>query len=163
MFEALKQFFTEGNPLTDKIVTDEDAARGYRLAPGIVGYLPYLDIVDDNKILFQDERTVAAVYQLGAIPTEARSDDLLVQIASGMNNFIASAFEEDADAPWCANFYAWNDRAAFFDVIDDVYQHALTVHAMRDQVPVGKFTWHLVYGQGVQNTHRINGAGTRHF
>lgn len=139
MFEALKQFFAEGNPLTDKIVTDEDAARGYRLAPGIVGYLPYLDIVDDNKILFQDERTVAAVYQLGAIPTEARSDDLLVQIASGMNNFIASAFEEDADAPWCANFYAWNDRAAFFDVIDDVYQHALTVHAMRDQVP-GEFT-----------------------
>ena len=143
MFEAIKQFFTDGNPITEKPLTDEDAQRGYKIAPGILGYLPYLDIVDDNKILFQDERTVAAVYQVGAIPTEARSDDLLAQIASGVNTFIGSAFEEDNDAPWCVNFYAWNDRAAFFDIVDDVQRHAHTVHAMRDEKPGPYTQWFL--------------------
>ena len=104
MFEAIKQFLPTAIPSLKKPLMDEDAQRGYKIAPGILGYLPYLDIVDDNKILFQDERTVAAVYQVGAIPTEARSDDLLAQIASGVNTFIGSAFEEDADAPWCVNF-----------------------------------------------------------
>jgi conjugative transfer ATPase len=141
MFAQLLEFFTKGNPVFEKPITDDDAARGYKTNPSVLGYLPYLDIIEGNKLLLNDERTVAAVYSITAIPTEARSDDLLAQIASGVNNFIVSAFEEDKSAPWTVSFYAWNDRAAFKEVSDDVRRHAQRVHAMRDQTPDAYSHW----------------------
>jgi conjugative transfer ATPase len=129
--QVLSDFFLRGAPSSD-VVKDDDAARGYKEMKSIAGYMPYLDTVEDNKILLSDGRSVAAVYSLTSIPTEARSDELMEQFAKGLNQFICNTFEEDATAPWTVSFYCWNDRAGFYDLVEETYDYARRVHAARD-------------------------------
>lgn len=128
---VISDFFLRGAPSAD-VIKDADAARGYKEMKSIAGYMPYLDTVDDNKILLSDGRTLAAVYSLTSIPTEARSDELMEQFAKGLNQFICNTFEEDSTAPWSVSFYCWNDRASFYDLVDETYDYARKVHAARD-------------------------------
>lgn len=141
--KVVSDFLFRGAPSSD-VVTETKARRGYLNMSSILGHLPYLDTVNENSILLaQDGRSMAAVYSIKPIPTEGRSDALLEQFASNFNNFICNTFEEHATAPWVVQFYAWNDKTAFYDIVGDVRNHAQHVHRSRDATPEPFTDWFI--------------------
>jgi conjugative transfer ATPase len=133
--EGVRDFFLRGSPLGEKPVTADDMRRAYQHHSPIAGYLPWLDIIDDNKLLLEDGRSVAAVFELQPVPTEARSKDFLAQQRNQIRDFITLAFEEHANSPWVVSTYAWLDSAAFVNLTDAIRAHAATVHAQRGVIP----------------------------
>ncbi len=129
---GLRDYFFRGAPVGPKPVTADDIGRAYQYHSPIAGYLPWLDIIDDNKLLLEDGRSVAAVFELQPVPTEARSKDFLTQQRNQIRDFITLAFEEHANSPWVVSTYAWLDRAAFTSLTDVIRSHATKVHAQRD-------------------------------
>lgn len=147
MFEQIKagvsDFFLRGSPLEGKPVTDDDWRRGYRLPKSITDHLPWIDIVDNDKILLEDGRSFAAAYELTSIPTEARSKEFLESQRNAIRDFIGKAFEEQTLSPWVVSLYTWRDDADFRRIPDRVLEYAIRVHAQRDAVP-DQFTHHFV-------------------
>ncbi len=158
--EGIKEFFGKGSPLTgEKIVTDDDLKPAYKNQKSITGYLPWLDIVDDNKILFPDARTVAAVFDITPVPTEARSDAHLQSIRDGINAFITGTFEEHASSPWVVSTYCWSDNLEFKHLTDRMMEHALHVHGLRD-AKLTPYTEHFInkiFRQHVEDMSQENG------
>ena len=60
--EGLKDYFLRGAPVNGKDVTANDLKRGYKQRSPISGYLPWLDIIEDDKLLLEDGSSVAAVF-----------------------------------------------------------------------------------------------------
>lgn len=132
---GVRDFFLRGAPDGQKPVTAEEIKRAYQYHSPIAGYLPWLDIVDDNKLLLEDGRSVAAVFELQSVPTEARSKDFLAQQRNQIRDFITLSFEEHSHSPWVVSTYAWLDSAAFTSLTDAIRAHAINVHAQRDATP----------------------------
>ncbi len=141
--EGIRDFLLRGSPLNGKPVTATDVKRAYTYRSPIAGYLPWLDIIDDDKLLLEDGRSVAAVFELQPVPTEARSKEFLLQQRNQIRDFITGAFEEHTVCPWVVSTYSWLDAAAFTSLADAVKAHAINVHAQRDTV-VDKYTDHFI-------------------
>ncbi len=126
-------FFVKGSPLSgETVITDDDLKGAYKRRKSITGLLPWLDILDDNKLLLADAKSVAAVYDLTPVATEARSDAHLDQIRDGINSFITGTFEELAQSPWVISVYSWSDKSEFCAITDSLMAHAKRVHGQRD-------------------------------
>lgn len=139
---GIKDFFLRGAPLGPPPVTRSDVANGYKTRTAITGYLPWIDILEDNKILLEDGRSVAAVYELEPVSTEARSKEFLTQQRNQVRDFIGGTFEEYGIAPWVVSTFAWLDSPSFLKVSSRVKEHAVSVHAQRDTV-IDKYTHHF--------------------
>lgn len=133
--KGLKDFFVHGSPMEQgETVTTADIKRAYSQRPAIAGYLPWIDIVDDNKLLLEDGRSVAAVFELQPVPTEARSKEFLQQQRNQIRDFITGTFEEHPFCPWVVSTYSWLDIASFTTLADHVKAYAIETHAARDKV-----------------------------
>lgn len=129
---GMQDFLTRGAPDGEKPVTTDDWRRGYRTRTPIAGYLPWLDIIEGDKLLLEDGKSVAAVIEVQPIPTEARSKDFLMQLRNQVRDFIGGAFEEHTASPWVVSFYSWLDSSSFRTVTDRVRSHATAIMANRD-------------------------------
>ena len=129
---GLKDFFLRGAPIGPAPVTTDDVKKSYKARTAITGYLPWIDVIEDNKILLEDGKSVAAVFEINPIPTEARSKEFLMQQRDQVRDFIGGTFEEHVASPWVVSFYAWLDSSSFLSIKDAVRQHAINVHAQRD-------------------------------
>ena len=50
--EIFSDFFIKGSPLDKKsLITDDDLKPAYKKQKAITSYLPWLDIIEENKIL----------------------------------------------------------------------------------------------------------------
>lgn len=130
---GMRDFFLRGAPDGQKVVTTDDVRRSYRTRTPIAGYLPWLDIIDDDKILLEDGKSVAAVFELQPVPTEARSKDFMLQQRNQIREFIGGAFEEHSAAPWTVSTYAWLDSSAFLSVTDHTKEYARAIRAEREE------------------------------
>lgn len=129
---GLKDYFFRGAPVNGKEITANDLKRGYKQRTPISGYLPWLDIIEDDKLLLEDGRSVAAVFEVQPVPTEARSKDFMAQQRNQIRDFITGTFEEHNQSPWVITTYSWLDSASFTSIVDRVRDHAMHVHAQRD-------------------------------
>lgn len=129
-------FFLKGSPFVEKKgATEAELKKGYKENPSIARYLPWLDIVDNNKILLDDGKSVAAVFDITPIPTEARSAEHILTIRDNVGRFLTSAFDEHSVAPWVVQTYSWLDDALFRYLPDEMMAHAEKVHHSRDAEP----------------------------
>lgn len=141
---VFQDFFFKGSPLAkEPSYTEADAQKGYRENQAFARYLPWLDVVDDNKILLEDGKSVAAVFDISPIATEARSEDHLLSIRNNIARFIGEAFEEHAIAPWVVQVFGWRDKALFRELPDQLKSHALKVHAARD-AELSSYSHHFI-------------------
>lgn len=158
--EIFNDFFIKGSPLDKKIlITDDDLKPAYKKQKAITSYLPWLDIIEDNKILLDDAKTVAAVYEIKPIPTEARSEAHLSAIRDSISSFITGSFEEHSVAPWVVSTFCWCDNNEFRGLTNDLMAHAIRVHGMRD-AKLTPFTEHFVnniFHQHVMDMSHANG------
>jgi conjugative transfer ATPase len=129
---VFEEFFLRGAPIGQKPITHDDVKRAYGQKTPIAGYLPWIDIVEDNKVLLEDGRSMAAVFELQAVATEARSEDFLITQRNAIRDFIGQTFEEHSSSPWVVQFYSWRDESEFKSVPNHVLQYAIKMHAMRD-------------------------------
>jgi len=155
------EFFTKGSPFSrgEKPITDDDLKGGYKSNPSIANHLPWMDIVDDNKILLEDGRSVAAVFDITPIPTEARSETHIRAIRNNVARFITSSFEEHSIAPWVVQSYSWLDDSLFRRLPDEMLAHATRAHSMRD-VEIDDYSRYFldtVYRQHVDDMTRPGG------
>lgn len=157
---VLKDLFIKGSPLdSEDVLTDAEAKKGYRRQPSIAKHLPWLDIIDDNKILLEDGRSVAAVFDVTPIPTEARSAQHIQSIRNNIARFVTGSFEEHGQSPWVVQFYSWCDTSIFRRLPDEMLAHAIKVHATRD-AELEPFTRHFinnVYREHVSDMSREGG------
>lgn len=141
--KGIRDFFIHGSPLSQgEAVTTNDIKRAYSQKPSIAGYLPWLDIIDDNKILLEDGRSVAAVFELQPVATEARSKEFLIQQRNQIRDFITGTFEEHTISPWVVSTYSWLDSAAFNTLADRIRSYAINAHAARDTV-IDRYSEHF--------------------
>jgi len=157
---AIQDYFLKGSSLTGMpLITDDDVKPAYKNNKAITGLLPWLDIVDENKILLADARTLAAVYEITPIATEARSDEHLQTIRDGINSFIGGTFEEHSMAPWVVSTYCWCDSGEFRSLTDNLLSHAIRVHAQRDAelTPYSEHFIKNVFGPHVNDMSQPNG------
>lgn len=129
---VINDLVTLGSPVNDDSVTVDEMKKPYGRKKPISGYLPWLDVVNGNMVLLEDAKSVAAVYEIEPIPTEARSEAFILQQRQMINDFITNAFEEHNVAPWTVSIYSWNDKATFLDFPDQLLEHAIKQHASRD-------------------------------
>ena len=157
---AVLDYFVKGSPFSGKpFITDDDIKPAYKNSKAITGLLPWLDIVEEDKILLADARTVAAIYDITPIATEARSDAHLETIRDGINAFIGGTFEEHAMAPWVVSTYCWCDSGEFRSLTDNLLSHAIRVHAQRDAelTPYSEHFINKVFGAHVEDMSQANG------
>ena len=141
---GLKDYLFRGAPgVGSKPVTDDDARKAYHQRAAIAGHLPWLDILNDNTILLQDGRSLAAVYELESVPMEARSADFMEAQRNRIRDFITGTFEEHTSCPWVVSTYAFNDKFTFKQLTDRVLEHAVAAHALRDQ-EISEYSRHFV-------------------
>jgi conjugative transfer ATPase len=140
---GLKDYFLTGAPTGSKPVTHDDIRRAYKRKPPIADYLPWIDIVENNKVLLDDGRSMAAVFELQSVPTEARSEEFLLTQRNAIRDFIGQAFEEHTSSPWVVQLFGWQDKSEFKNIPDKVLSHAINMHAMRD-VEIDDYTRHFV-------------------
>lgn len=134
-------------------ITDEDLKPAYKNNRSITGLLPWMDIVEEDKILLSDAKTVAAVYDITPIATEARSDEHLQNIRDSINAFVGGTFEEHAMAPWVVSTYCWCDNDEFRGLTDRLLTHSIRMHAMRDAklTPYSEHFINNVFGPHVRD------------
>ena len=130
--QGIQDYLFRGAPTDGKVVSANDLKRAYKQRSAIAGYLPWLDIVDDDKLLLEDGRSVAAVFEVQPVPTEARSKEFLAQQRNQIRDMITGTFEELHYSPWVVTTYSWLDAASFSSIVDRVREHAIHVHAQRD-------------------------------
>lgn len=130
--QGIQDYLFRGAPTDDKVVSANELKRAYKQRSAIAGYLPWLDIVDDDKLLLEDGRSVAAVFEVQPVPTEARSKEFLAQQRNQIRDMITGTFEELHYSPWVVTTYSWLDAASFTSIVDRVREHAIHVHAQRD-------------------------------
>ncbi len=147
---GLKDYFWLGAPTGSAPVTHDDIRRAYKRKPPIADYLPWIDIVEDDKVLLEDGRSMAAVFELQAAPTEARSEEFLITQRNAIRDFIGGTFEEHTSSPWVVQFYSWKDEADFKKTGQRTLHHAIKMHAMRD-AEIDDYTRHFV--KDVLNPH----------
>ena len=141
---VLKDFFIKGSPLSGKpVYTDNEARKAYRTHESITSKLPWLDIIENNKLLLSDAKSVAAVFDITPIATEARSEGHLRSIRDNVQRFIGSTFEEYDTSPWVVQIYSWCDRPEFRKLPEQMLAHAIKVHAARDAV-LDDFSKHFI-------------------
>lgn len=130
--QGIQDYLFRGAPTDGKVVSANELKRAYKQRSAIAGYLPWLDIVDDDKLLLEDGRSVAAVFEVQPVPTEARSKEFLAQQRNQIRDMITGTFEELHYSPWVVTTYSWLDAASFTSIVDRVREHAIHVHAQRD-------------------------------
>ncbi len=141
---GIKDFFCKGAPgVGPKPVTHNDAKKGYRDRAAIAGHLPWLDVINDNAILLEDGRSVAAVFELEPVPTEARSKDFMEAQRDRIRDFITGTFEEHAHSPWVVSTYSYNDRFEFKKLSKRLMEHAIACHSQRDE-QISEYTRHFI-------------------
>lgn len=127
-----QDFFIKGSPLDpNKAITRDELRKGYKRIPGAAKYLPWLDIIDNNKILLDDGKSVAAVFDITPIPTEARSEEQILSIRNNIARFVADTFEEHSVSPWVVQTFSWCDESIFRQLPDHMLAHAIKVQSRR--------------------------------
>lgn len=91
------------NPETKRAV-----AKSYQRPPSISEKLPWMDYDPENQcFLLDDGRSVAAIFELGDVPSEARPDAYLAQLQIGLQGVFQDVFPAyfDNESPWIVQFY----------------------------------------------------------
>lgn len=156
---VFEDMLNRGAPNNGAHVTKEDFKKAYRLNKSITGYLPWIDIVDDNKVLLDDAVSVAAVYELTAIPSEARSQEYMTSNRDAIESFICNTFPEQRKAPWVVSTYNWRDTASFRKLPEQLRQYAYQQYAQRKSSPEPFTDWFIdeVFAEHIEDLARKEG------
>jgi hypothetical protein len=73
--------------------------------------------------LLEDWRSVAAVFELDPIPTEAATDASLEELSDTIRNVIAEAIPEDDGSPWVLQLFSQDDTD-LRDYLDELRAYA---------------------------------------
>lgn len=160
--QGVQDYLLRGAPVDGKDITANDLRRAYKQRSPIAGYLPWLDVIEDDKLLLEDGRSVAAVFELQPVPTEARSKEFMLQQRNQIRDLITGTFEELNQSPWVVTTYSWLDSASFHAIVDRVREHAIHVHAQRD-VKIDKYTEYFidtVFSDHIEDMARKGGLFT---
>lgn len=161
--DTLKTVFEDvvnrGSPNNQTHVTEEDFKKAYQQHKSITGYLPWIDIVDDNKVLLDDAVSVAAVYELTTIPSEARSEDYMIGRGDAIESFICNTFPEQRKAPWVVSTYNWRDTAGFRKLPEQLREYAYQQYAKRKVDPEPYTDWFIdeIFTQHIEDLARKEG------
>ena len=159
---GIQDYLLRGAPINGKDVTANDLKRAYRQRSAIAGYLPWLDIIENDKLLLEDGRSVAAVFEIQPVPTEARSKDFMLQQRNQIRDFITGTFEELNHSPWVVTTYSWLDSASFTSIVDRLREHAIKVHAQRDTT-IDKYSEYFIdtiFREHIEDMSRKGGLFT---
>ncbi len=156
---ALNDVMTRGAPNQQEHVTEEDLKKAYQQHKSITGYLPWIDIIDDNKVLLDDAMSVAAVYELTALPSEARSSETLTANRDAIESFICNTFQEHRKAPWVVSTYSWRETAGFRQLPERLRQYAYEQYAKRQVDPNPYTDWFVddVFAPHIEDMARKEG------
>lgn len=92
----------------------------YQPNPSFVDNLPYVEYLDDRKILLlEDGHSVGAVFELTALGTEGRAKDYLDEVRTKVCHAIQDSFDELDRHPWVVQFYCQDDEVSmeYLDVL----------------------------------------------
>ncbi len=94
-------------------ISDEQAL--YDVAPSFVELVPWVEFLsDEQSMLLEDGKSLAAFFELMPVGTEGRSDAWLTQVRDSLENAIQDSFDELDEDPWVLQLYVqdetgWND------------------------------------------------------
>lgn len=102
MLSALK------STIVKQPLTTEGVAKSYQKAPSLSEKLPWREYDPESQcFLLQDGRSVAVAFELGDVPSEARSENYLEQLRCGLQGVFQDVFTcyYDDEGPWIVQFY----------------------------------------------------------
>jgi len=160
--KVFEDIINTGSPFSQSNVTEDDFKKAYANDKSITGYLPWMDIIDENKVLLDDAISVAAVYELTSLPTEARSEDFLISRRDAIEQFITGTFPEHNKAPWVVSTYSWKDRDSFRKLPEQVRQYAYDRAQERHSDPHPYTDWFIdnIFKQHIDDLSSKNGFFT---
>ncbi|MDU8924319.1 conjugative transfer ATPase [Pasteurellaceae bacterium LIM206] len=83
----------------------------YQPRSSFVDKLPWVEFLDNEKaLLLEDGRSTGAVFELGVIGTEGRSEQYLANVRTLVCNAIQDSFPEFDAHPWVVQFFCQDDN-----------------------------------------------------
>ena len=96
--------------LTKKVVTQKDVARQYQQHPSLSDHLPWLEWSEEHGVmLLEDGRSVGAVYDIKAVPTEARPEAKIAELHQKIVRLLATVLPFEDDNPWVMQIFVQDD------------------------------------------------------
>ncbi len=108
-------------PVVRKGVSSKDSDALYKQPPSFVDHLPWVEGLEaDNAILLQDNRSVAAVFEITPKGTEGRTEDFLTDVRDAVVDALQDTFDEHDTSPWVMQTYTFNelDLEPFMDGLE---------------------------------------------
>lgn len=135
--------------IAKKPVKTSDAAASYARAPSLSEKLPWREYDPESGcFLLQDGRSVAAAFELGDVPSEARPDSYLEQLRLGLQGIFQDVFTGyyDDDGPWIVQFFVQDELSfARFEESFDNYIKPQAKETPFSQVYKATMAEHLKY------------------
>lgn len=112
------------NPETKRAV-----AKSYQRPSSISEKLPWMDYdLESQCFLLDDGRSVAAIFELGDVPSEARPETYLAQLQVGLQGVFQDVFPPyfDNESPWIVQFYLQDELSlkSFYERCKDYVKTA---------------------------------------
>lgn len=102
--------------LIDKVINikqtpkQSDIERQYQTLPSISDYLPWLEWSDEKDIvLLEDARSVGALFELKALPSEARPDAQINELHNSLVKLLSNLLPSEDINPWVMQIYVQDD------------------------------------------------------
>lgn len=148
-----------------KPATVADVAALYDVKPSFVDLLPWVEYLpDEEAMLLEDGKSLAAFFELTPIGTEGRDPEWLRKVRDALENALQNSFDELDTSPWVVQFYAkdetsWDDYvkglrdyikpqaqgSAFSELYQDLFKHHLDAIAkpggLFEDTTVSKLPW----------------------
>lgn len=108
MMNLLRKIFTMHEvPETTKAISES-----YKHSASISPKLPWIEYnPQDQCFLLDDGRSVAAIFELSDVPSEARSEEYLSQLQKGLQGIFQDVFPAyfDNESPWIIQFFVQDE------------------------------------------------------
>ncbi len=148
-----------------KPATVADVAALYDVKPSFVDLLPWVEYLpDEEAMLLEDGKSLAAFFELTPIGTEGRDPEWLRNVRDALENALQNSFDELDTSPWVVQFYAkdetsWDDYlqglrdyirpqaqgTAFSEMYQALFKHHLDAIAkpggLFEDTTVSKLPW----------------------
>ncbi|MDP8185323.1 conjugative transfer ATPase [Phocoenobacter skyensis] len=102
--------FHHGVARSGKLTVAAHNKKLYSKTPSFVDFLPYAEFLDEpGLMLFDDGKSIGAVFDIKPIGTEGRSNDYLARIRTLVKDAIQDSFDEEDVNPYVVQFYCQDE------------------------------------------------------
>ncbi len=82
----------------------------YKAPRSFIDFLPWVESLEgEDAILFEDNQSVGAVFEIAPRGTEGRTEEYLTDIRNTVEDAIQDVFEESDTAPWVIQTFTFNE------------------------------------------------------